>query len=125
MAKKKYSFVVLSNPTAGNEAEYNRWYNEQHLPDVLNVPGFVRAQRFKLSDVQMGGEPDNTHRYLALYEIETDDVAAALKALASRVGTADMIMSDSIDMKGVSARIFEPVTGVVEASVVARASRAA
>ncbi len=125
MAKKKYTFVVLSNPTAGNEAEYNRWYNDQHLPDVLNVPGFVRAQRFKLSDAQMAPDGDKTHRYLALYEIETDDVAAALKGLASRVGTADMIMSDSIDLKGVSARIFEPVTGVVEASAVARASRAA
>ncbi|HVN88880.1 MAG TPA: hypothetical protein VMT61_03615 [Candidatus Binataceae bacterium] len=120
MAKSKYTFVVLSNPTAGNEAEYNRWYNDQHLPDVLNVPGFVRAQRFKLSDSQMGGEADKTHRYLALYEIETDDVAAALKDLASRVGTNDMIMSDSIDLKGVSARIFEPVTGMVEATAVAR-----
>ncbi len=120
MAKSKYTFVVLSNPTAGNEAEYNRWYNDQHLPDVLNVPGFVRAQRFKLSDAQMAGEADKTHRYLALYEIETDNVAAALKDLASRVGTNDMIMSDAIDMKTVSARIFEPITPAVEASAVAR-----
>ena len=42
----KYTFVVLTNPTSGKEAEYNKWYNDQHIPDVLNVPGFVAAQRF-------------------------------------------------------------------------------
>jgi len=125
MAKKKYTFVVLTNPTAGNEAEYNRWYDEQHIPDVLKASGFVRAQRFKLADAQMAPDGDKTHRYLALYEIETDDVAASLKDLASRAGTADMIMSDAIDVKGASDRIFEPIAEVVEASAVARASRAA
>ena len=44
-------FFVLTNPTAGMEAEYNRWYDDQHIPDVLAVPGFVGVQRFKLSAV--------------------------------------------------------------------------
>ena len=48
----KYTFVVMTNPTPGKETEYNRWYNEQHIPDVLNVPGFVCAQRFRLADTQ-------------------------------------------------------------------------
>jgi len=43
----KYTFVVLTNPTSSKEAEYNEWYNKQHIPDVLNVPGFVAAQRFR------------------------------------------------------------------------------
>jgi len=119
----KYTFVVLTNPTSGKEAEYNKWYNEQHIPDVLNVPGFVAAQRFRLADAQMGDE--NPHRYLALYEIETADLAGALKELTARVGTADMVMSDAIDLKGVGAHIFTPVAEKVQAKDVLRPRRAA
>jgi hypothetical protein len=125
MPKKKYTLVVFTNPTTGNEAEFNRWYNEQHIPDVLNAAGFVCAQRFKLSDTQMGPNIDKSHQYLALYEIETDDIKASLKDLQSRAGTADMVMSDAIDLKGANARLFEPVAEEVQASAVARPRRAA
>ena len=121
----KYTFVVLSNPTTpGQEAEYNDWYNKIHIPDVLNVPGFVAAQRFTLADAQLGDGP-HAHRYLALYEIETDDAKATLKELQKRVGTADMVISDGIDMKGVSAGLFKPVAERVLAKDVQRPLRAA
>lgn len=121
----KYTFVVLTNPTPGQDAEFNRWYNEQHIPDVLNAAGFVCAQRFRLSDTQMNPNAEKTHKYLALYEIETNDLAASLKDLQSRGGTPDMIMSDAIDLKGANARIFEPVAEKVHAKDVARPRRAA
>jgi len=121
----KYTFVVLSNPTTpGQEAEYNEWYNKIHIPDVLNVPGFVAAQRFTLADAQLGDGP-HAHRYLALYEIDTDDAKGALKELQKRVGTADMMISDGIDMKGVSAGLFKPVAERVLAKDVQRPRRAA
>jgi hypothetical protein len=119
----KYTFVVLTNPTSGKDTEYNRWYNEQHIPDVLNVPGFVAAQRFRLADSETGDK--HPHRYLALYEIETDDLAGALKELQSRVGTADMVMSDAIDLKGVATHMFTPVAEKVQAKNVLRPRRAA
>jgi hypothetical protein len=119
----KYTFVVLTNPTSGNETEYNRWYNEQHIPDVLNVPGFVAAQRFKLADSETGDK--HPHRYLALYELETDDLAATLKELRARGGTNDMIMSDSIDLKSALSHMFTPVAEKVQAKDVLRPRRAA
>ena len=121
----KYTFVVLSNPTTpGQEAEYNEWYNKIHIPDVLNVPGFVAAQRFKLAEAQFGDGP-HAHRYLALYEIETDNAQASLDELKKRVGTADMVMSDGIDMKGISVGLFTPVAERVLAKDVRRPRRAA
>jgi hypothetical protein len=121
----KYTFVVLSNPTTpGQEAEYNEWYNKIHIPDVLNVPGFVAAQRFRLADAQFAdGAP--AHRYLALYEIDTDDIKGSLKELQKRVGTDDMVMSDAIDMKGIVAATFTPVAERVLAKDVQRSRRAA
>jgi hypothetical protein len=121
----KYTFVVLSNPTTpAQEAEYNEWYNKIHIPDVLNVPGFVAAQRFTLADAQLGDGP-RAHRYLALYEIESDGAKATLKELQKRIGTADMVMSDGIDMKGISAGLFKPVAERVLAKDVQRPRRAA
>ena len=39
-----YYFFVFSNPVAGHEDEYNRWYDQQHAPDVVAIPGFVSAK---------------------------------------------------------------------------------
>ena len=68
-------------------------------PDVLNVPGFVCAQRFRLADTQNDGN-EKAYKYLALYEIETSDLPGVFKELAARRGTADIVMSDAIDPKG-------------------------
>jgi len=120
----KYTFVVLTNPVPGKDAEYNEWYNKQHLPDVLNIPGLVCAQRFRLAEDQPQVE-EKTHKYLALYEIETDDLPAVFKELAARRGTPEMVMSESIDLKGVNAAVFKPVAEKMMAKDVARSRRAA
>ena len=44
---------VLTHPVEGREADYNQWYTEIHLAEVLALPGFVAVQRFKLSEAQM------------------------------------------------------------------------
>ncbi|HKV55364.1 MAG TPA: hypothetical protein VJN94_12070 [Candidatus Binataceae bacterium] len=120
----KYTFVVLTNATAGKDDEFNQWYNGQHIPDVLSVPGFVCAQRFRLAETQMG-DKNKPHKYLALYEIETNDLPAVLKEMQARGGTADMVMSDAIDMKSVAAYIFTPAAEKVMSKDVAHPRRAA
>jgi hypothetical protein len=102
----KYCFVVLSNPVAGREEEYNRWYDKRHLNDVLAVPGFVAAQRFKLAK----DDSDMPHKYLALYEIETGDLKKTLRDMYSRAGTDAMPISPALDLQGVSATVYEAVT---------------
>jgi hypothetical protein len=91
----KYAYVVFSEPTPGQEAEYNRWYNEQHLGDVLKIDGFVAAQRFKLAP-KPGEAPGATPKYLAIYEIDSQDVGATLAQVRARANTPDMPMSDTI-----------------------------
>src|ERR1700722_14880884 len=131
----KYTFVVMSNPTTpGQEAEYNEWYNKIHIPDVLNVPGFVAAQRFKVAESggpswlwwwgQKDAQPDRhsgSHRYMVLYEIETEDPQATLDDLKKRA--AGMVISDAIDMKGISVALFQPAAERVLAKDVQRSRR--
>src|SRR5260370_13824716 len=48
------------------EAEYHRWYDEEHIAHLLAVPGFLSAGRYEA----LKGGP----KYLALYELEDADV---------------------------------------------------
>jgi hypothetical protein len=104
-----YRFVVLSNPTPGMEAKYNTWY-EQHLRELLAVPGFISAQRLKVHSDSLLPGVEPTHDYLAIYEIQTDDIGAVLKDLRSRPGTPAMTISDAFDRKTMSALIYEVIT---------------
>jgi hypothetical protein len=80
----QFLWLVLTNPVEGAEQEFNRWYDEQHVPDMLGVDGVAAVQRFQF--VTSGGLPEPAQRYLAVYEVEADspeDVMAAFgKALA-------------------------------------------
>ena len=79
----RFSFVVYSNPVEGREQEYNDWYSNQHLSDLLAIPGVISARRFKLSGTQIQEAPQ-TYQYLAIYEIEAEDVATFIKELMVR-----------------------------------------
>jgi hypothetical protein len=82
----RFSLVVYSNPVEGREQEYNDWYSNRHLNDLLAIPGVIAARRFKLSGTQIG-EVAQTYQYLAIYDVEADDVATFIKEMTAR--TAD------------------------------------
>ena len=79
--------LVFSGPAKPErENEYNKWYDETHLRDLCDVPGIESARRFKCSAVQSATRPPQRALppYLALYELDTEDVAAALADLKAR-----------------------------------------
>ena len=45
MVKKKGTalLVVLTDVGPEHDAEFNSWYNEEHLPERLSAPGFLDA----------------------------------------------------------------------------------
>ena len=107
-----YKLVVMTGPKPGRDKEYNDWYNNQHLADVVAVPGFRSAQRFKLTDA-MGAEHRNA--YMAIYEIDSDDPKAVLAEMFSRSGTPAMVLSEALDLDKAVVGLFEPCSSVVEA----------
>jgi hypothetical protein len=107
-AMARHLLVVNTNPVTGREDEYNRWYSLTHLQEVVQIPGFVSAQRFRSADAQLGDAGD--FRYLALYELETDDLAATLQALRDAV--PGLQMSDALD-SNLTALAFTPITETV------------
>lgn len=77
----KFLFVVQTNcKDAAREAEFNRWYDNVHLPDILENPGFISATRYEDVEPAKGKA-----KYIATYEIETDDIDATMKAMRENV----------------------------------------
>ncbi len=88
----KHIYLVLTAAKAGLEAEFNDFYNKQHIPDVLRVPGFTGCRRLKLTSGFKSS--DGALPYGAIYEMETDNAPAAIAELRSRLGTPQMPTSD-------------------------------
>lgn len=70
---------AITEPPPGEEAFYHRWYDEEHIPDRINVGGFVNAVRY----ICLPGDG----RYVTLYDLANPDVIrlnAYRQVLASR-----------------------------------------
>jgi len=112
----KHMVVVLSNCVEGRDDEFNDWYTNQHLTDVLKVEGFVAAQRFRLSDTQLEDEAAKqlkgtkpAYRYCAIYEVESDDLERVTKALLAVAYTGAMPISETLDLEGTDTWFFTPI----------------
>nr|UXE44791.1 hypothetical protein Hi04_10k_c377_00020 [uncultured bacterium] len=61
--------VNAMNVDPAHEAEFNEWYDHEHIPGLAKVPGCLTARRFR--------DTTGTHRYLALYHLASADVQAS------------------------------------------------
>lgn len=109
-----HKFIVFSRPTVGNEDAYNKWYNEVHLAEVCEIPGFLAAQRFKLSDSQAAGYPTTSYQYLAIYEFDQPP-AKPIESLLERVHSGQIKFPDSIDVPSVQPSAFSSISERVTA----------
>jgi hypothetical protein len=66
----KYIYTAMIDVPAEIEAEFNRIYDERHIPDMLAVPGVTRAARYRL----VSADSDDIPRYLAVYEVDDPSV---------------------------------------------------
>src|SRR6267378_3586006 len=102
-----YKLIVLSRPIEGMEAEYNDWYDNRHLSDVLAVPGFVSAERCGPAPVERFMDTTGSGQYLAIYTIESENVEQALADLKGRSNGPQMPLSPALDRGAFKTFIFE------------------
>ena len=62
----KGMLLTSMNIDASDEAEFNRWYDREHLEERVAIEGFLEARRYVAHD----GNP----KYLSLYSTETFEV---------------------------------------------------
>lgn len=61
---------------AARESEFNEWFDKIHLPDCLELDCMVRITQYENTE-SSGGKA----KFLAIYEIETDDIVEFKKAV--------------------------------------------
>jgi hypothetical protein len=64
MERPEWVNIVSVDIEASHAGEFNRWYNEVHVPEILGCPGWHANRRYECAD----GEP----RFLAIYDLEDD-----------------------------------------------------
>jgi len=67
MKSKKHIFLIVRIDVVPEmEEEFNRWYDQEHIANLLAVPGVIWAKR----GINAGKGP----KYIAVYEHENIDV---------------------------------------------------
>ncbi|KAI0767852.1 hypothetical protein C8Q74DRAFT_1203477 [Fomes fomentarius] len=67
----KYMTIAEMELETYAEAEFNRWFDEEHIPLLACVPGWVRSRRFVLKEWYGSGrevKEERPPKYLALHE---------------------------------------------------------
>lgn len=64
--------AVMAEPAPPDEEEFNAWYDTEHVPERLSIPGFISARRWVSQNPSDAGQG----KYFATYELESVDVLA-------------------------------------------------
>ncbi len=59
------------------ESEWNQWYDEVHLPEILKCPGFKTGRRFRSVD-------HGPRAYLTVYELDRPDAVETIEFKQAR-----------------------------------------
>lgn len=111
----KNVLVVLSNPIADEDDAFNKWYDNTGIPQVLDVPGVVAAQRYAISEVNVPDDqelpavlPPPTHRYMVIYELDREPDQVMQEFLA-RSMAGKFTLGETLDLGTISLTGWTPV----------------
>lgn len=85
---------VLNDVPKGMDEEFTCWYHREHLSERLELPGFLRARRYRSVD----GQPN----YMVVYDCESVETLASvpyLERLANPSAWTQKIMPNFLNME--------------------------
>lgn len=121
---RKGIFLALSRPKSPeDDAAYNKWYDEHHVPDSLLMPGFVKGRRFKLATEQLQLLPHRAtepgFEYVTIYELDDiDRMPEAREILPKLEEISGEWRSPGLDHESVRAFIFELISDIDEPTAI-------
>lgn len=93
------------------EAQFNAWYDGEHIPERLALPGFLEARRYR--------DASTPHRYCALYDTDSPSALSSpeyLARLADPTAATRAIMAHFRDMhRAVCEVVFDTGARVADA----------
>lgn len=104
---RRFKMLVFSEPFDGKDDAFNDWYTGRHLEDICALDGFASAQRFTLHSVSMGTA---LNRYLAIYDVETDDPDWVIENMFANRDTPAMPIAPEFNIDATSVMLYEELT---------------
>ena len=89
-----------------HETEWDNWYTESHVPNLLKIPGYVMACRFRVLEHPALAGFNSAPKYLAIYEVENEDVLPTLRPGAAMHPAARAELDRWVSYGGIHARDF-------------------
>jgi hypothetical protein len=85
--KHRYVMLVFANPIPGREVEFNDWYSNTHMGDLVQLDGWTGAQRFRMvTSVSPRPTPAGyTHGYLIIWDLEDTEASAPLGRMTAAI----------------------------------------
>src|SRR5690349_4706706 len=73
--QSRYVYLVMSDPLPGREFDFNDGYQNMHMGDLVQLPGWTGAQRFRLVPVMpRTTQPLYRRGNLIIWDQEGDDL---------------------------------------------------
>lgn len=85
----RYLLIAINGPTTGegDEAAYNKWYDEIHASDLMSINGAKTVRRFKIEAQNRIDKP-----YVNVTEFEAESAEVLLKELAEKASNFPSII---------------------------------
>ncbi|MEU0538515.1 hypothetical protein [Nocardia sp. NPDC005978] len=96
--------MVFSTPRDGMDAEYNEWYENIHISDMLDIPGVLSCTRHRRINPT---DPDDLE-YLAVYDVDGDPLAV-LKEIGARSADGRLRLNPSVDPQRLRMTVWQPL----------------
>ncbi|MGH7911877.1 MAG: hypothetical protein ACREOV_09155 [Candidatus Dormibacteraceae bacterium] len=68
------ALAIWNGIDESDEVEFNAWHTQQHLPERVSIPGFLRGRRYVNAS---GVGPTDGGRYFTLYEVRELETLAS------------------------------------------------
>jgi uncharacterized protein (TIGR02118 family) len=68
MAKIRIINIVATECAPKNDAKFNKWYDEVHIPMLMKYKGIKKVTRYKVLE-----DKEQQPKYLAVYEFDTKE----------------------------------------------------
>jgi hypothetical protein len=96
-------FYVYTEPGSVDEAEFHDWYDHEHGPARLTVPGFRGALRYRALD-------DQKPTWLALYDVDGPAVidSPSYRSLATQASDRDKLVAAGL--AALERRVYEQIS---------------
>lgn len=93
---KTVLYVVKSAVPAEHAPEFNKWYHEKHIPELLKLSGCEKARRFQAV------EGEEKFIYMAVYEFKDKAAFFAYQSSEAKkylVGDFKKLFGDKAELK--------------------------